>query len=77
MTSAEIGELREFISAEVGKVHDRVAQAYAGQLDFQAHVARHFGEVYARLDAGAVSLDGVSTRLRRCVHSPLPCGDSA
>ena len=46
MTSAEIAGLRDFISVELGKVHDRVDQVYALQLDFQAHVATHFGEVY-------------------------------
>jgi DNA anti-recombination protein RmuC len=50
MTSAEIAGLRDFISVELGKVHDRVDQVYALQLDFQAHVATHFGEVYTRLD---------------------------
>ena len=49
MTSAEIAGLRDFISVEFGKVHDRVDQVNAAQLDFQAHVATHFGEVYTRL----------------------------
>ncbi len=51
MTSAEIAELREFISGELQKVHTgleqvntRVDQVYAGQRDFQEYVAGHFGK---------------------------------
>ena len=49
MTPDENLGLREFISGELRKVHDRVDQVYAVLLDFQEHVARHFGEVYTRL----------------------------
>ncbi|MFH1765502.1 MAG: hypothetical protein ABIF09_15045 [Gemmatimonadota bacterium] len=72
MTPAENAELREFISEELRKVHDRVDQihtrvdqVYVGQLDVQEHVAGHFGKVYTRLDDGFASLEAVSTRLYR------------
>jgi hypothetical protein len=72
MTSADIAELREFISGELQKVHTgleqvntrldqvntQVDKVYAGQLDFEKHVASHFGEVYNRLD-------NLSSRLSR------------
>ena len=72
MTPAEIGELREFISGELRRVHDRVDQihtrvdqVYAGQLDFQEHVTGHFGKVYTRLDDVTTRLDDVTTRVSR------------
>ena len=72
MTPAEIVELREFISGELQKVHNRVDQVTtrldrvnAGQLDFQKYVAGHFGKVYTRLDDVTTGLDGVTTRLSR------------
>jgi tetrahydromethanopterin S-methyltransferase subunit G len=63
MTPAENAGLREFISEELRKVHTRMDLMYAGQLDFQEHVAGHFGKVYTRLDDVSTRLDGVTTRL--------------
>lgn len=69
MTPAEHTGLREFISEELRKVHDRVDQihtrvdqVYVGQLDFQEHVAGHFGTVYTRLDDVSTRLSRVETR---------------
>ena len=63
MTPAEIAELREFISGELGKVHEgqgqlrsgladltaRVNEMHEEQLLFQEHVGRHFNDVLSRL----------------------------
>ena len=62
MTPAENTELREFISEELQKVHDRVDQVYVGQLDFHEHVAGHFGKVYTRLDDVSARLSRVETQ---------------